>query len=444
MQNFKSYQGNVTIGPLYHKFNAIVGPNGSGKSNLMESLLFVFGKRAKSMRLKKLTDLIHKSTNFPDIKYARVSVYFKEIRDKDDGTYEEISKELVITREINKASGNSKYYLDKHEITHDGLCNRLEEYGIDLKHNRFLILQGEVEQISMLANKAKPGSKEGGLLEFLEDIIGTNRYVNMINHLSKDTEDILDIKIAKEKRVKLCKGDVNKMEESKNVCIEYFKEEKSLFYLLYLEGKISTLEIKTELKAFEEKVKLKEEKKKLKIKEMEELKSKNDKILQELNEKKLEQKKIEKLRIKEEGKLNSLEDEDKIKRAELDNLEKAIKKEENSKKIIMKNYDELNENFQNAKNQLPVVVEELNKIKSLLTKDEEQLKKQEKEAYEKTSSLQKEKQEIEKALSPYLNEIQVAEFEISQKEKLLNMDSIYIQLKESLSLHQDKYKHINA
>ena len=250
MQNFKSYQGNVTIGPLYHKFNAIVGPNGSGKSNLMESLLFVFGKRAKSMRLKKLTDLIHKSTNFPDIKYARVSVYFKEIRDKDDGTYEEISKELVITREINKASGNSKYYLDKHEITHDGLCNRLEEYGIDLKHNRFLILQGEVEQISMLANKAKPGSKEGGLLEFLEDIIGTNRYVNMINHLSKDTEDILDIKIAKEKRVKLCKGDVNKMEESKNVCIEYFKEEKSLFYLLYLEGKISTLEIQTELKAF--------------------------------------------------------------------------------------------------------------------------------------------------------------------------------------------------
>ena len=76
--------------------------------------------------------------------------------------------------------------------------NRLEEYGNDLKHNRFLILlQGEVEQISMLANKAKPGSKEGELLEFLEDIIGTNRYVNMINHLSKGTEDILDIKIAK-------------------------------------------------------------------------------------------------------------------------------------------------------------------------------------------------------------------------------------------------------
>jgi structural maintenance of chromosome 4 len=30
-----------------------VGPNGSGKSNLIESLLFVFGKRASKMRTKK-------------------------------------------------------------------------------------------------------------------------------------------------------------------------------------------------------------------------------------------------------------------------------------------------------------------------------------------------------------------------------------------------------
>jgi len=31
----------------------VVGPNGSGKSNLIESLLFVFGKKASKMRLKK-------------------------------------------------------------------------------------------------------------------------------------------------------------------------------------------------------------------------------------------------------------------------------------------------------------------------------------------------------------------------------------------------------
>lgn len=35
-------------------FSSIVGPNGSGKSNVIDSLLFVFGKRASKIRLKKV------------------------------------------------------------------------------------------------------------------------------------------------------------------------------------------------------------------------------------------------------------------------------------------------------------------------------------------------------------------------------------------------------
>jgi structural maintenance of chromosome 4 len=51
----------------------------------------------------------------------------------------------------------------------------LRSHGIDLDHNRFLILQGEVEQIAMMKPKA-PSEHESGMLEFLEDIIGTTRY----------------------------------------------------------------------------------------------------------------------------------------------------------------------------------------------------------------------------------------------------------------------------
>ena len=47
LENFKSYFGTKVIGPLHKNFTAVVGPNGSGKSNLIESLLFVFGKRAR-------------------------------------------------------------------------------------------------------------------------------------------------------------------------------------------------------------------------------------------------------------------------------------------------------------------------------------------------------------------------------------------------------------
>jgi len=47
IENFKSYFGKRVIGPLHKNFTAVVGPNGSGKSNCIETLLFVFGKRAK-------------------------------------------------------------------------------------------------------------------------------------------------------------------------------------------------------------------------------------------------------------------------------------------------------------------------------------------------------------------------------------------------------------
>ena len=54
----------------------------------------------------------------------------------------------------------------------------LRGHGVDLDHNRFLILQGEVEQIAMMKPKA-PTEHESGMLEFLEDIIGSSRSPNL-------------------------------------------------------------------------------------------------------------------------------------------------------------------------------------------------------------------------------------------------------------------------
>lgn len=66
LHNFKSYAGEQRVGP-FHKvaahtraclpltvpvqcFSAVVGPNGSGKSNVIDAMLFVFGKKAKQVR----------------------------------------------------------------------------------------------------------------------------------------------------------------------------------------------------------------------------------------------------------------------------------------------------------------------------------------------------------------------------------------------------------
>ena len=53
---------------LFQNFTAIIGPNGSGKSNVIDSMLFVFGYRANKIRNKKVSGLIHKSEQHPDVR----------------------------------------------------------------------------------------------------------------------------------------------------------------------------------------------------------------------------------------------------------------------------------------------------------------------------------------------------------------------------------------
>lgn len=81
LHNFKSYAGTRVIGPFHKCFSAVVGPNGSGKSNVIDALLFVFGKRAKQLRQKNLAQLIHKSALHPDCKSTRVDIHFQDILD---------------------------------------------------------------------------------------------------------------------------------------------------------------------------------------------------------------------------------------------------------------------------------------------------------------------------------------------------------------------------
>ncbi len=59
----------------------MVGPNGSGKSNVIDAMMFVFGKRAKQLRLNKVSELIHNSTNHRNLEMAKVSVHFHDIID---------------------------------------------------------------------------------------------------------------------------------------------------------------------------------------------------------------------------------------------------------------------------------------------------------------------------------------------------------------------------
>jgi len=142
---------------LAQSFSSVVGPNGSGKSNVIDAMLFVFGKRAKQLRLNKVSELIHNSTDFRSLEFARVEVHFAEIVDKEGDDFEAVpGSDFVISREAYR-NNTSKYFVNAKTSNFTEVTTLLKAHGVDLNNNRFLILQGEVEQISMMKPKAGPG-----------------------------------------------------------------------------------------------------------------------------------------------------------------------------------------------------------------------------------------------------------------------------------------------
>nr|6QJ2_A Chain A, Smc4 [Thermochaetoides thermophila DSM 1495]6QJ4_C Chain C, Uncharacterized protein,Uncharacterized protein [Thermochaetoides thermophila DSM 1495] len=185
LTNFKSYAGRQEVGPFHPSFTSVVGPNGSGKSNVIDSLLFVFGFRASKMRQGKISALIHNSAQYPNLDYCEVAVHFHEVLDLPGGGHEVVpNSELVISRKAFK-NNSSSYFINGKPSNFTTVTTLLRERGVDLDHKRFLILQGEVESIAQMKPKAA-NEHEDGLLEYLEDIIGTSKYKGPIEEAAAE------------------------------------------------------------------------------------------------------------------------------------------------------------------------------------------------------------------------------------------------------------------
>lgn len=216
LDNFKSYAGVREIGPFHKCFSSIVGPNGSGKSNVIDAMLFVFGKRAKKLRMTKVSELIHKSDALKDAQYAQVSVHFQDIQDTGSGDedYTVIQGSETIVTRIAYKNNSSTYKLNGKACSFKEVAAFLGKKGIDLDNNRFLILQGEVEMISMMAPKGKNEGDEG-LLEYLEDIIGSNHFVEDTNLANQKVEALTEQRQEKLNRVKAVEQEKDSLEGAK-------------------------------------------------------------------------------------------------------------------------------------------------------------------------------------------------------------------------------------
>ncbi|GLV32117.1 gluon [Carabus blaptoides fortunei] len=228
-ENFKSYGGEKKLGPFHKNFNAIVGPNGSGKSNVIDSMLFVFGYRASKIRSKKISVLLHKSEQHPNIQFCKVSIHFARINDKEDDpdAYEIIpDSEFVVSRTALKDS-SSYYQLNGSRVQYKEIASLLRKHGVDLDHNRFLILQGEVEQISLMKPKA-PSEHETGMLEYLEDIIGTTRYKEPLGKIEEKVEILSNMRAEKLNRVKLAEREKDDLVEPMKEAVQFLELENEV------------------------------------------------------------------------------------------------------------------------------------------------------------------------------------------------------------------------
>ena len=225
--NFKSYAGRQEVGPFHASFSSVVGPNGSGKSNVIDSLLFVFGFRASKMRQGKISALIHNSAAFPNLDFCEVEVHFEEVMDLPNGKHEAVlGSALTISRKAFK-NNSSKYYLNSRESNFTAVTTLLKDKGVDLDHKRFLILQGEVESIAQMKPKAA-NEHDDGLLEYLEDIIGTSKYKAPIEESALEVDMLNEVCVEKSARVQHVEKEKNSLEDKKNTALAYVRDENEL------------------------------------------------------------------------------------------------------------------------------------------------------------------------------------------------------------------------
>ncbi|XP_065179069.1 structural maintenance of chromosomes protein 4-like [Sycon ciliatum] len=229
-ENFKSYAGKQELGPFHKRFSSIVGPNGSGKSNVIDALLFVFGFRASKIRSQKVSSLIHNSDQHRNVPSCTVSVHFQKIVDYPGEEYDVVPNSQFVVSRTAYRDNSSSYHVNGKKVTFKEVTALLRKSGIDLDHNRFLILQGEVEQIAMMKPKA-PNEHEDGMLEYLEDIVGSSRFKEPIEELSKQVDELNEQRGEKLNRVKAVEKEKDSLEGPKDEAVQFLVDENEKSYL---------------------------------------------------------------------------------------------------------------------------------------------------------------------------------------------------------------------
>lgn len=269
VENFKSYKGRLVIGPL-KPFNAVIGPNGSGKSNFMDAISFVMGEKTQSLRVKRLSELIHGAAiNRPVARSASVTAVFL-LDDPEDP-----DKEIAFQRSVQGSS--SEFRINGNVVAANEYLAQLEKLKINVKAKNFLVFQGAVESIAMKNPKEMTAlfeelSGSGALKEEYERLkLQQQKAQEEMNFALQKKKGIN----AERKEARLEKEEADKYSRFKDDLTEKMVEHQ-LFRAYHNERSM----------------KIREQELKSKQKELEKIEKKKEKLEEVLKEKKKEQGKL--------------------------------------------------------------------------------------------------------------------------------------------------------
>ncbi|XP_034472358.1 structural maintenance of chromosomes protein 4 isoform X2 [Drosophila innubila] len=417
--NFKSYAGEVILGPFHHSFTAIIGPNGSGKSNVIDSMMFVFGCRANRIRCKKLSTLIHNSKKYPNLPSCSVAVHFEQVVDQGSGQCTIVPNSQFVVQRTAMSDNSSYYQIDKQRVQLKEVAKLLKKHHIDLEHNRFLILQGEVESIAMMKTKGQ-NENETGMLEYLEDIIGTQRYIRPLQQINQRVDQLTDDRTEKHNRCKLAEREMKDLEQPYNEAVAYLRKEND-----YMRTKNWVIQKRISLKK----------------QQLGEYTKEHETCSEQLKTHDNGTESLRKERAEKEL----------IIRKEIEAYEALVKKREEIKKKLVaveRSYTEVQSAMENTnkqrkkdKAQIDKNQKELDDLHKLPEKNEQEIK----ECERKLEQLEQDKTKLTEELEKQLTELKkksepLTEQRLKYSDELIGLKEAVNKAKEELQVHESKLK----
>jgi structural maintenance of chromosome 1 len=236
LHNFKSYGGDVVVGPFRPGFNCIVGTNGSGKSNAMDAISFVLGVRTSQLRGNQLRDLVYRNAADPDDDPSRRKAHVRIVYVTEKG------RQLVFHRGVTIA-GASEYKVDGRVVSMEKYNERLAGIGVLVKARNFLVFQNEVQGIASKSPK--------DLTSMFEEISGSAELKEAYDaaRLEKDTaeEEVMHFwrkrkgMAAERKQYKEQKEEADKF-KALQAQLASTRSERALFELFHIDTELESLE----------------------------------------------------------------------------------------------------------------------------------------------------------------------------------------------------------